>query len=147
MSEGLKLLAHDIADLEVISSAVQDALVRAGDLHFEPRARRFAAQLARFRWETAADLGPYERVQAALSFEGVLGVKTKRFRREEPEALASILDIRFDLDEEPPSGVARIVLAGGGEIALTVEALDVTLIDFGAAWPTPRRPDHERADS
>lgn len=141
----LHLLAEDATDLEVIAAAAQDALVRVADLAFDAKARRFSADVARFRWEVAGDHGPYERVRAALSFESVTGVRTRNLLRDHPDALASILSLKFDADEEPPGGVARLVLAGGGEIALDVECLDVTLADLGPAWPTPRRPDHDRA--
>lgn len=142
----LKLRAEDPADLDVISAAVQDALVRAGDIAYDARARRLSAQLSRFRWEKAGASGPYERVRAALSFESVMSVKTKNFRREPGDAIADILSLQFIGADEPPGGAARIVLAGGGEIALDVEALDVTLVDLGPVWPTQRRPDHERAE-
>jgi hypothetical protein len=48
-------------------------------------------------------------------------------------------------EPEPPGGVARIVLAGGGEIRLDLECVNALLIDLGAPWPTPRKPDHEGA--
>jgi hypothetical protein len=145
MTSLLKLMAEDAEDLAVIGAAVQDALLRMGDLSFDPKTRRFTAMLNRFRWEAAAEGGPYERVRAALSFEGVLGVKSRRVRPDAREALASILSLGFIPDEEPPGGIVRLVLAGGGEIALDVECLDAVLVDIGEAWRTPRRPDHEKA--
>ena len=80
MSGLLKLKAEDAEDLDIIGAAVQDALLRMGDLTFDQKARRFTAMINRFRWETADGRGPYERVRAALSFEGVLGVKSRRVR-------------------------------------------------------------------
>lgn len=145
MTSLLKLMAEDAEDLAVIGAAVQDALLRMGDLSFDPKTRRFTAMLNRFRWEAAEEGGPYERVRAALSFEGVLGVKSRRVRPDAREALASILSLGFIPDEEPPGGIVRLVLAGGGEIALDVECLDAVLVDIGEAWRTPRRPDHEKA--
>ena len=145
MSGLLKLMAEDAEDLDIIGAAVQDALLRLGDLTFDPKARRFTAMLNRFRWETAEDGGPYERVRAALSFEGVLGVKSRRVRPDAPDALASVLSIGFIPDEEPPGGIVRLMLAGGGEIAIDVECLDAVLVDMGEVWRTPRRPDHEKA--
>jgi hypothetical protein len=145
MSALLKLMAEDAEDLDIIGAAVQDALLRMGDLKFDAKARRFTAVLNRFRWETAADGGPYERVRAALSFEGVLGVKSRRVRPDAPDALASVLSIGFIPDEEPPGGIVRLMLAGGGEIAIDVECLDAVMVDMGEAWRTPRRPDHEKA--
>src|SRR5262249_8894413 len=144
MSERLKLLAEDPADLDVLGAAAQDALVRAGDLAYDPKARRFSALINRFRWEKADGIGPYERVQAGLSFEGVLAVRSRHLRRDAPDALASILSLGFQAGEEPPGGIVRIVFAGGGEIALDVECLDAVLVDLGEAWATPRKPDHEK---
>jgi hypothetical protein len=144
MSGLLKLMAEDAADLDIIGAAVQDALLRMGEISFDQKARRFTAIINRFRWETAEGRGPYERVRAALSFEGVLGVKSRRVRPDLGDAVASILSIGFIPDEEPPGGIVRLVLAGGGEIALDVECLDAVLVDMGAVWRTPRKPDHER---
>jgi hypothetical protein len=144
MSGLLKLMAEDAEDLDIIGAAVQDALVRMGDLKFDPKARRFTVTLHRFRWESAEGQGPYERVRAALSFESVLGVKSRRVRPDAPDALASVLSIGFIPDEEPPGGIVRLMLAGGGEIAMDVECLDAVLVDMGEAWRTPRRPDHEK---
>jgi Protein of unknown function (DUF2948) len=143
VTSALKLLAEDAADLDIVSAAAQDALVRVGDLAFDRRARRFAMRLNRFRWECANAHGPYERVECALSFEGVLAVKSRNVRRESPDALVQILSINFSPDPEPPGGAVRMMLAGGGEIALEVECLDAVLADLGAPWRTQRRPEHE----
>ncbi|MEZ5956217.1 MAG: DUF2948 family protein [Hyphomonadaceae bacterium] len=140
----LRLIAEDVGDLDVIGAAVQDALVRVGEISFDKKARRFTVMLNRFRWETAGDKGPYERVRSALSFDSVLGVKSRRVRADVEDALASLLSIGFIPEEEPPGGVVRLLLAGGGEIAIDVECLDAVLIDTGPTWPTPRRPDHEQ---
>lgn len=140
---GLRLLAEDAADLDVLAAAAQDALMRVRDLAYDRKARRFSAVLNRFRWEEAVEGQTNERVQAVLSFEGVLGARTRRLRQDAPEALAALLSISFVPAEEPPGGEVRIVLAGGGEIALDVECLDVLLADISQTWRTPRRPDHE----
>src|SRR5688572_7688606 len=140
MSGLLKLMAEDAEDLDIIGAAVQDALLRMGDFTFDPKARRFTVMLNRFRWEAAKEGGPYERVRAALSFESVLGVKSRRVRPDAADALASILSIGFIPDEEPPGGIVRLMLAGGGEIAIDVECLDAVLVDMGEAWRTPRKP-------
>jgi hypothetical protein len=144
MAEGLKLLAEDAADLDIIAAAAQDALVRMGDVSFDKKARRFTALINRFRWETAGERGPFERVRAALSFESVLNVKTRKLRQEARDALGAVLQLDFRPGEEPPGGVVQVLLAGGGEIALEVECLDALLMDIGPTWPTPRRPDHEK---
>jgi hypothetical protein len=150
MSVGLRLLAEDGADLDVMSAAAQDALLRVGDVRFDAKARRFTAQLSRFRWEKvdsegAFAKGAFERVASVVAFEGVLAVKSRRVRVTAPDAIASVLAFRFEPDAEPPGGEVQIVLAGGGEIALSVECLDAVLFDTDKVWRTPRRPDHEKA--
>ena len=144
MAVGLKLMAEDAADLDIIAAAAQDALVRVGDVAFDKKARRFTALINRFRWEAAGEHGPFERVRSALSFESVLNVKSRKVRHDAPDALAAVLQIGFTAAEEPPGGVVRVLLAGGGEIAVEVECLDALLMDMGAPWRTPRRPDHEK---
>jgi hypothetical protein len=141
----LRLMAEDEADLDIIGAAVQDALLRIGETSFDKKARRFVVMMNRFRWEAAGEKGPYERVRAALSFDGVLAVKSRRVRQDSDEALASLLSVGFIPEEEPPGGVVRLLLAGGGEIAIDVECLDAVLIDTGPIWSTPRRPDHEQS--
>jgi hypothetical protein len=145
MSGLLKLAAEDAADLEIIGAAVQDALVRVGDITFDRKARRFAMMLSRFRWEEAGETGPFQRVRAALSFESVLNARSRNVRQDSDDALASVLSIAFIPEEEPPGGAVKLVLAGGGEVELEVECLDAVLLDMGDAWRTPRRPDHEKA--
>lgn len=145
MSGMLKLMAEDAADLDIIAAAAQDALLRVGDVSYDKKARRFAALINRFRWEQAGEKGPFERVRSALSFESVLSVKSRKVRMDSADAVASLLSVNFTPDAEPPGGSVRLVFAGGGEIALEVECLDALLMDMGAAWRTPRRPDHEKA--
>ncbi|HEX5006651.1 MAG TPA: DUF2948 family protein, partial [Hyphomonadaceae bacterium] len=58
------------------------------------------------------------------------------------DAVHDLLDIRFDPAAEPPGGTVTLVFAGKTQIELNVECIDVTLMDTGTAWPTPRKPDH-----
>jgi Protein of unknown function (DUF2948) len=145
MSGLLRLLAEDADDLAIIAAAAQDALVRVGDVSHDPKTRRFTVTMQRFRWENAGESGPFERIRAALSVEGVLAVRSRRLRQDAPDALAALLSVSFTSALEPPGGRVLLMLAGGAEIAVDVECLDALLLDLGPAWPTPRRPDHEKA--
>jgi len=140
----LRLRAEDAEDLGVLAAAVQDALFVVGDLRFDARERRFIATVNRFRWETARKRGPYERVRAALCVETALSVKSRKLRLGADEATGSLLDVGFS-PGEAPGGTVLLRLAGGGEIAVEVECIEVTLTDVGAPWPTAHRPDHEKA--
>ena len=50
----LKLLAQDPEDVQVLSAALQDAVTRVGDIHYDAHARTLTVALNRFRWERAA---------------------------------------------------------------------------------------------
>src|SRR5215813_8116866 len=142
MADELRLRAEGPEDLDALSAALQDAVLKIGDVSYDAKARRFTALINRFRWEKAGKKGPYERIRAGLSFESVSGVKSTHVQRTDKEAVASILSLAFDADKEPPSGALRVVLAGGGEIRLAVECIDAVLVDTGPVWKTPRKPFH-----
>ncbi|MGF1464084.1 MAG: DUF2948 family protein [Maricaulaceae bacterium] len=146
-SNGLKLLALEADDLAVVASACQDGLIKVGDMSYDRARRRFSLIMNRFCWERAKPQPPYERVRAGLVVEGVLSVKAKRVRQDAKDAVLSLLSLRFDPAEEPPGGVLALVLAGGGEIALEAECLDVSLVDLSNPWLTRKRPDHQAADA
>ncbi|MFN3353194.1 MAG: DUF2948 family protein, partial [Brevundimonas sp.] len=49
--EPLRLLAHDGDDLQIISAALQDAIVHPADIAWDRRARTLTVELSRFCWE------------------------------------------------------------------------------------------------
>ena len=139
----LRLIAETVEDLEVISAAIQDSVVKAGNLRYEARRNRFSLELNRYRWEVQGD-SQKERVRALLAFDGVLSVKTRAITKVDPELVLSLLQVTFTPDAEPPGGKITLLFAGDGELELTVEVLDATLLDSDYVWPTRRQPSHER---
>jgi hypothetical protein len=139
----LKLLAEDSEGLGIIAAAVQDALVKAQDMKLDKRSRAFGLELNRFQWESAGKSSPYFRSRAVLAFSDVLAVKSQKLTRGIDDVL-SVLDITFAPAAEPPGGTVTLVFANGAQVQLEVECLEVTLMDTGTAWPTRRRPDHEK---
>ncbi|KCZ85913.1 MULTISPECIES: DUF2948 family protein [Hyphomonas] len=141
----LRLLAEEAEDLEIISAAVQDSVVKAENLNYEARIRRFSLEINRYRWEEGVTKRrDGERVRSLLAFDGVLGVKTRAVTKADPELILSLLQVTFTPDEEPPGGKITLLFAGDGEIELTVEALDATLLDSDYIWNTRHTPSHER---
>lgn len=140
----LRLLAETAEDLEVISAAIQDSVVKAGNLKYESRRNRFTLEINRFRWEAGARRGDGERVRSLLAFDGVMGVKTRAVTKVDPEMILSLLQVSFTPADEPPGGKVTLLFAGDGEIVLDVEVLDATLLDSDYVWPTRRLPNHER---
>lgn len=135
----LQLLAQDAEDLAVMSAALQDAVAKVGDIVFEARSRRLTVSFNRFRWEAG---GETQRVRSALQVGGVLGVQARRIRRERPDAVLSLLAIRFD-PEDAPGGTLTLSFAGGGDLRARVECVDAVLADISEPWPTPRTPAHD----
>ena len=147
MAEGraLRLIAEDSADLEIISSAVQDAVLKAENLKFDRKRRRFTLEVNRFQWEDSpSKRGPQGRVRALLAIDGVLSVKTRAVTKADPDLVLSILSLTFEAGSEPPGGKMTILFSGDGELALEVEAIDATLLDSAYEWSTRQRPDHEK---
>ena len=139
-AEPLRLLAEDAEDLKVIAAALQDAVAKIGDIHFEQSPRRLTIAFNRFRWE-AGDTAR-ERVRAALQLGGVLSVKARRLRREAPRSVVELLTLDFE-PGEAPGGVVSLTFAGGGDLRCEVECLDVVLADVSAPWPARGAPAHE----
>ena len=147
MTEGraLRLIAEDTADLEIISSAVQDSVLKAENLKYDRKRRRFTLEVNRFQWEDSkSKRGPQGRVRALLAFDGVLNVKTRAITKADPDLVLSILSLSFEPAAEPPGGTISILFSGDGELALEVEAIDATLLDSAYEWSTRQRPDHDK---
>lgn len=137
-SSSLNLLAEDQDDLPVISAALQDAVAKIGDIAFEPKARRLTIVFNRYRWEA----GVRQRVRSALQVGGVMGVQTRKIRRDRRDAVVELLAIAFE-PGEAPGGVLTFKFAGDGDLRAEVECIDAVLADVSPPWPTPRAPAHE----
>lgn len=145
-SKPLRLFTEEVEDLGIIAAAVRDSVVKAGNLKYEQKQRRFSLEINRYRWEAAPTRKgqPGQRVRSLLAFDGVMGVRTRAITKADPELILSLLSIDFTPDAEPPGGQITLLFAGDGEIVLTVEALDASLIDSDYVWPTRHVPSHER---
>ncbi len=146
MSDFLKLLALDAEDLAIVSSHVQDAVLKLGDIKWLATEKRLVLAMNRFVWEAAIVGGPrtrtFERRRAALHFDRVTSVKARGLAARNSEAVVSLLAIRFE-ETDPPAGTIELIFAGGGTMRLTVEVLEAQLADLGAAWATGHAPEHD----
>lgn len=143
----LRLKALDADDLAVIAALVQDAVFPAAEMRWDRKARRFGLLLNRFRWEDAPNATRrkrgYERVQAVLAFEDVMGVKSQGVDKSDPDMVFSLLSIAFEPGQDG-AGRVELTLAGDGVIALDVEALEVILRDVTRPYvaPSGKAPSH-----
>lgn len=137
----LRLLAQDADDLSVLSAALQDAVAKIGDIRWDAQSRTLTIACNRFRWEGAkAKTG--ERVRSALQFGDVAGVQARNLRRNAKGAVVSLMSIGFEPADEAPAGVVVLTFAGGGDMRVSVDCLDVALADVSEPWGTPRTPGH-----
>lgn len=134
----LKLLAEDAEDIAVISAALQDAIAKIGDIVFDPKARVLTIALNRYRWEA----GKKQRVRAALQVAGVLGIQSRRLRRDRRGAVVELLAITFQ-PGEAPGGTITLSFAGDADLRAEVECVDAVLADVSQPWPTRNAPSHE----
>lgn len=140
---GLKLLAQDADDLAVISAALQDAVAKIGDIRWDASARTLTLACNRFRWESGAQAkgGKGQRIRSALQLGDVTGVQARKLRRDAKGAVVELLSVAFE-PGEAPGGAVLLTFAGGGDLKVSVDCLDVILADVSEAWSTPRRPGH-----
>ena len=136
----LFLSAVDREGLQVISALVQDAVFPASDMRWEPRRRRFAVLLNRFRWEDRARAEargrPYERVRAMLVVEDALRVRSQGVDPSDADTVLSLLSLEWEPGEEP-AGRLVLTLAGDGAVAVEAECLEVTLRDVTRPYAAP----------
>jgi Protein of unknown function (DUF2948) len=145
----LHLMAQDAEDLGIIAALVQDAVFPITDMAFDPKRRRFALLINRFRWEDApaAEVAgrSFERVRSLLVIEDVARVRTNGIDRAERDVVLSVLTMSFAPGPDG-MGTLTLTLAGDGAVALDVEALGVQLDDVtrphkAAARAAPRHDD------
>ena len=140
----LALLAADEEDLSVVSAVLQDAVAKVGDFAFLGAARRFAFVANRFVWEEGASKarGPFSRVRVGVHFDDVARVRSRGVDLGAKDAVVDLLSLAFK-EAEDGAGTITLTLAGGGAIALDVDAINVTAEDISVPWRTQNRPDHE----
>jgi hypothetical protein len=133
----LRLLAMDEEDLGVLSAALQDAVLKVGDVRYERQARRLTLALNRFVWEG----GRRQRARAALQVGAVESVQARRIRLGAKDAVLELLAVTFE-PGAAPGGVLAFAFAGGGDLRVAVECVDAVLVDLSEPWSTPRKPGH-----
>lgn len=136
----LKLLAQDADDLAVISAALQDAVAKIGDIRWDASARTLTLACNRFRWE-AGGKKREQRIRSALQLGDVTGVQARKLRRDAKGAVVELLSVAFE-PAEAPGGAVLLTFAGGGDLKVSVDCLDVILADVSEPWATPRKPGH-----
>jgi hypothetical protein len=136
---GLRLLAMDADDLEVISAALQDAITHIGDIFWEKEGRSLTVAFNRLRWEASAE----ERVRTAVQLGCVTRVRHRNLRTDAKDAVLQLLAVTFEPAAEAPAGLVTFAFADGGDLAIEVECIDAALADVSEPWRVAHKPAHE----
>lgn len=145
----LHLKAEDADGVPILSALMQDAVLTMADMKWEPRARRLALLVNRFRWEdrdAAEKRGrAFERTRSLLMVGGALSVSSTGIDRGDKDVVLSVLALTWAPGSD---GAGRVILtlAGDGAIEARVECLDLTLKDVTRPYRAlsghvPRHPD------
>lgn len=141
----LKFAVLDEEDLEVVSTHLQDAVLKVADVLWRPAEKRVVVALNRFDWEGAqAERPEYRRRRSALRFERVLSCKCRSLDPAGKDAILNLLTVEFT-ETDTPSGVVSLIFSGGGELRLEVECLEAELVDLGPVWGAAKCPVHTAA--
>jgi hypothetical protein len=144
--EPVKFVALDRDDLEVVSTHLQDALVKVADIMWRPRENRLIVSLSRFDWLAAQATRPeLRRCQCALRFERVKSAKCRSVNPAGKDTVLNLLAVEFTMTDSP-AGVVTLIFSGGALLRLEVECLEAELADLGPSWPTSERPVHIDAE-
>src|SRR5262249_37699267 len=112
--EPVKFVALDRDDLEVVSTHLQDALVKVADVMWRPHEKRLVIALDRFDWLSAEGTKPeLRRCRAALRFERVKCCKCRNVNPAGKGAVLNLLAVEFS-ETDPPAGIVNLIFSGGG---------------------------------
>lgn len=142
----LALKAEDDTDLRIISALVQDAILPGSEISYDPKARRLALLVNRFRWEDAdqarSEGRKYERVRSILVVGDVMSLKSDGIDRSD-ETVLELLALTWEAGAD---GTGRLSLqfSGDGTLVADVECINLDLRDVTQPYlaPSGKAPTH-----
>ena len=146
----LRLLARDSADIEVLSTLLQDAIVPGVDMLFDRERKRFIFIANRFCWERPAiaevtgEKGEpvRERSLCVVRIEGVQRVLQNNIPARRDKELFNLLAVICGDGVENETYV-DLMFSAGTTVRLLVEIIEVAATDVEEARPTTSQPKHE----
>jgi hypothetical protein len=133
VTEALRLRAESADDLPTLSALVQDMVLKAGDVHYDAKARRLTLVGNRFRRESRQP----SRVRSALRIDFLDGLQRRGWPASSDAILALLAIVTGD------DAALELRFAGGTSLRGTAECIDITMEDLSGPWGTRREPDHE----
>ena len=148
----MRLLARDGADIEVLSTLLQDAIVPGADMLFDRDGKRFIFITNRFCWERSAiadvtgEKGElvHERSLCAVRIEGVQRVLQTNMPARRDMALLNLLAVTCGAGAEHGTYL-DLMFSAGATLRLLVESIEVAAEDVEATRPTTSQPKHDNS--
>lgn len=137
MNTTLKLAVHDIKDLTVLSSLLQDATVLVGDMGYDADDHQFLMVAARFFYEDDQK----RRRLIGVNFSDITSVKRHGIDLSRKEDVLSLLSITF-------SGMSvDLTFSGDAMLKLETQQIKAFAADLDEGWVTHFEPAHPNQDS
>jgi hypothetical protein len=138
----LKLIALDPDDIAVVSTHLQDAVVKVADIVWLASEHRLVIGLNRFDWEACGCEDPcFKRRRTALRFDRVMAFRSRNVDCQAKETVLNLLAVEYD-ETDAPAGTVTLIFSGGAALRLEVECLECELTDLGPTWDAKARPEH-----
>ena len=138
----LKLIALDPDDISVVSTHLQDAVVKIADIVWLPAEHRLVIGMNRFDWEACGCEDPcYKRRRTALRFDRVMAFRCRNVDCKSKDTVLNLLAVEYD-ETDAPAGTVTLIFSGGAALRLEVECLECELTDLGPTWDAKARPEH-----
>ena len=119
-----KIIAKDVACLQMISACCFEAKIKVGDIKFLKKNKIFLISLQRFHKEKEDSK---EKINSICKFEFIDKVKSKRINQNDNDLLLELLAINI-LKKDQSFEIA-LLFKNNGFITLSAEVIEVTLED------------------
>lgn len=123
-----RLIALDIDDLAVISAHLQNAVLRAGNIHWLAHEKRVAIVASRIDRDRPDEAPAADGRAAILRFDRVLSCKARALEPESPEQPLELIAIDF-VPTDDPAGTVTLYFSNNATLRLEVECLECALSD------------------
>ncbi|MGZ6042416.1 MAG: DUF2948 family protein [Asticcacaulis sp.] len=137
----LRLMAQEAEDVVPIAALLQDAVLRVGDMDYDPAGRHLTLRMNRFCHETvsAAPL----RAPSVLRISSIVRLQARGLEVARSQQVLSLLDIAVE-PLDAPACVLTLHFAGEGrpDVRIEAECVDILLLDLAAPRRAKSTPNH-----
>ena len=137
MSNSLKLIAQDEEQLTIVSSLVQDSIIKSNEMGYDGKSKRFALLMNRYRNEENKP----SRIRSAVHFDYVSSIKSIGIDKQSKDEILVLLAVRFELKSKP-SGSVFLEFSDNKSITFDIESIEAFLTDMGDPWEVKNKPSH-----